>query len=78
MLNHKINKQRKSISQQWQYTVCFFYAEESICQLDTLIINEIYLLMSLFLRYVITFDKQKRNLQFFYYVEYNVIKTEVG
>ena len=34
--------------------------------------------MSLFLRYVITFDKQKRNLQFFYYVEYNVIKTEVG
>ena len=46
----------------------YFYADESICQLDTLMIDRIYWLMSLFLHYVITFDKQKRNLQFFDHV----------
>ena len=35
-------------------------------------------MISLFLRYVITFNKQKRNLQFIDHVKYNALKTEDG
>ena len=59
-------------------TVCFFYAPQSKCSLDTLISERNWWLMSHFLHYVRTFDKQKRNEHFFNYIHYNVAKTEVG
>ena len=50
----------------------FFYADECICQLDTLII-EIE-----FLRYVMTFDKKERKIHLIDYTYYNVKETKVS